>query len=248
MTKAKTGSKHLPAEQRRAATVKAVLDLAARQNPGEITTSAIAREMNLTQGALFRHFPNKEAIRQAVMNWVAEQLLKRVEKAARDAPTPLAALEAMFMAHVSFAVSHPGIPRILFNELQHHRDSPAKIMVRNLVQRYRQRVVELLEVGKNAGQLAPEVEADSAAVLFVGMIQGLVIQSLLAGGPEQMEAAAPGVFALFKRGIAASGPAGDQSGTATGRGQGAPGRSDSGPGVANHRVYPGDQFQTGESP
>ncbi|MDF1613868.1 TetR/AcrR family transcriptional regulator [Desulfurivibrio dismutans] len=203
-------TKHLPAEQRRAATVNAVLELAARHNPGKITTAAIARQMNLTQGALFRHFPNKEAIWQAVMAWVAEQLLKRVDKAARRAPGPLAALEAMFQAHIAFVVAHPGIPRMLFHELQHPHDSPTKTMVRNLVQRYRQRVIELLEAGKNAGQLAPEVEADSAAVLFVGMIQGLVVQSLLAGGPEQMEAAAPGVFALFKRGIAASGPAGNQ--------------------------------------
>lgn len=201
MTKAKTGSKHLPAEQRRAATVKAVLDLAARHNPGEITTSAIAQEMNLTQGALFRHFPNKEAIRQAVMNWVAEQLLKRVEKAARDAPTPLAALEAMFMTHIAFVVAHPGIPRMLFHELQHHRDTPAKNLARTLVQRYRQKLADLIEAGKHSGELAPEVEPDSAAALFVGMIQGLVVQSLLAGNPEQMEAKAPGVFALFKRGI-----------------------------------------------
>jgi AcrR family transcriptional regulator len=46
--------------------------LAGSQNPSEITTAAIAKHMNLTQGALFRHFPNKEAIWQAVMEWVAE--------------------------------------------------------------------------------------------------------------------------------------------------------------------------------
>ncbi|HSH14290.1 MAG TPA: TetR/AcrR family transcriptional regulator, partial [Desulfurivibrionaceae bacterium] len=34
--------KHLPADQRRAVTVEAVLELAAEQNPSEITTAAIA--------------------------------------------------------------------------------------------------------------------------------------------------------------------------------------------------------------
>ncbi|ADH86816.1 TetR/AcrR family transcriptional regulator [Desulfurivibrio alkaliphilus] len=193
--------KHLPAEQRRAATVDAVLALAARLNPGKITTAAIARQMNLTQGALFRHFPNKEAIWQAVMTWVAEQLLKRVEKAARQAPGPLAGLEAMFQAHISFVVSHPGIPRMLFNELQHPGDSAAKNLARKLVERYRQRLAQLIEEGQKAGEIAPEVEAGAAAVLFVGMIQGLVVQSLLAGRPEQMQDSAPAVFALFKRGI-----------------------------------------------
>ncbi|MCO5111884.1 MAG: TetR/AcrR family transcriptional regulator, partial [Burkholderiaceae bacterium] len=93
-----TRAKPLPADERRAATVEAVVQLAATQNPSDITTSAIASHMHLTQGALFRHFPTKDAILQAVMEWVAEQLLARVERAAQDAATPLAALEAMFLA------------------------------------------------------------------------------------------------------------------------------------------------------
>ena len=76
-------SKNLPADARRAVTVEAVVELAGSQNPSEITTAAIAKQMNLTQGALFRHFPNKEAIWRAVMEWVAERLLARVDRAAQ---------------------------------------------------------------------------------------------------------------------------------------------------------------------
>ncbi|MFA7669518.1 MAG: TetR/AcrR family transcriptional regulator, partial [Burkholderiaceae bacterium] len=47
--------KHLPADQRRIVTVEAVLELAGAQNPSDITTAAIAKQMELTQGALFRH-------------------------------------------------------------------------------------------------------------------------------------------------------------------------------------------------
>lgn len=52
-----TISKNLPADERRAVTVEAVIELAAEQNPSEITTAAIAKHMHLTQGALFRPFP-----------------------------------------------------------------------------------------------------------------------------------------------------------------------------------------------
>ncbi|MCB1870209.1 MAG: TetR family transcriptional regulator, partial [Gammaproteobacteria bacterium] len=84
-------SKNLPAEERRAVTVEAVVTLTASKNPSEITTAAIARQMHLTQGALFRHFPNKEAIWQAVMEWVAERLLARIDHAAQGIESPLAA-------------------------------------------------------------------------------------------------------------------------------------------------------------
>ncbi|MFA5627222.1 MAG: TetR/AcrR family transcriptional regulator [Thiohalomonadaceae bacterium] len=70
----------LPADERRAATVIAVVDLAAKQNPNDITTAAIAKRIGLTQGAIFRHFPTKDAIFQAVMTWVSQRLLARVDK------------------------------------------------------------------------------------------------------------------------------------------------------------------------
>ncbi|WP_274378370.1 hypothetical protein [Thiobacillus denitrificans] len=40
-----THVKHLPADERRAVTVEAVVELAAEQNPNDITTSAIAKRM-----------------------------------------------------------------------------------------------------------------------------------------------------------------------------------------------------------
>mgnify|MGYP006144710995 CR=1 FL=1 len=56
--------------------------------PMDGRTAAIARHMNLTQGALFRHFSTKDAIWQAVMEWVATRLLDRLERAAAGIDSP----------------------------------------------------------------------------------------------------------------------------------------------------------------
>jgi hypothetical protein len=50
------------------------------------------------------------------MTWVAERLLSRVDKAAQNITSPLAALEAVFMAHIDFVSEHPGVPRMLFGD------------------------------------------------------------------------------------------------------------------------------------
>lgn len=197
-------SKHLPAEERRAVTVETVIELAAEQNPSVITTAAIAKRMGLTQGALFRHFPNKDAILKAVMEWVAERLLSRVDKAVEGVSSPLAALEAMFMAHVTFVSEHPGIPRLLFGELQREEVSPAKRMAQTLIQRYGERLHRLIEEGKAQGELDATLNVEAAAGLFIGTIQGLVMQSLLVGDMERMRKDAPGIFAIYCRGIRSS--------------------------------------------
>lgn len=192
---------YLSAEERRAATVQAVVELAAEQNPAEITTTAIADRMGLTQGALFRHFPTKDAILEATMTWVGERLLVRVDKAAEGAASPATALEAMFMAHIDFVAKHPGVPRMLFGELQRADETLAKRMVQTLIRQYEQRLRRLMEAGKAQGELDAELDVDAAAVLFIGTIQGLVMQSLLAGKVNRIWRAAPGVFAIYRRGI-----------------------------------------------
>jgi len=191
-------SNHLPADELRAATVEAVVALAAQTNPSDISTTAIAKHMGVTQGALFKHFPTKESIIEAVMGWVADRLLARIDAATRKAATPLAALEAVFMTHVEFVTIHPGVPRMLFGELQRAEMNGPKRLVQALIARYSERVRALLAQGKAAGEIRANMDEGSAALLFVGMVQGLVMQSLLAGDVRQMSDQAAGVFALFR--------------------------------------------------
>ena len=193
--------KHLPADERRAATVEAVINLAAEQNPSDITTTAIAQRMGLTQGALFRHFPTKDAILEAVMTWVAERLLSRVDRAAQNVTSPLAALEAVFMAHIDFVYEHQGVPRMLFGELQRPGETLPKRMVQTLIQRYGERLRHLLERGKAIGELDANLDIEAASVSFIGSIQGLVMQSLIAGDAARIRRDASGVFAIYRRGI-----------------------------------------------
>ncbi|MGB4811872.1 MAG: TetR/AcrR family transcriptional regulator [Methylophilaceae bacterium] len=194
-------SKQLSASERRAVTIKSVVELASLQNPSEITTAAIAKHMYVTQGALFRHFVNKEAIWQAVMEWVADCLLARIDQSTQGIKSPLAAMEAMYMSHIEFVAEHPGVPRMMFGELQRAESTPAKIMVQTLIQRYRERLYRMIEKGKASGELFSSLDNEAAITLFIGTIQGLVMQSLLAGDVERIRRDAPRVFAIYRRGI-----------------------------------------------
>lgn len=199
MTRARP--KKIPAEERRNITVEAVIDLAGSSNPDSITTAAIARRMKLTQGAIFRHFPNKDAIWKAVMNWVARNLMARIDRAAENVTSPTGQMEAMFLAHIAFVADHPGAPRMLFGELQGARQTPAKRLAQSLMKQYAARLRNTLADGKACGELRDDLDVEAAATLFIGTIQGLVMQSLIAGDMGKMRADAPHVFAIYLHGI-----------------------------------------------
>lgn len=189
------------AEQRRDRAVAAVVELSATENPAGLTTARIARRMRLSEGALFRHFPNKDALWEAVAGWVAGQLTQRVAAVADDAPDPLAGLEAMFLAHIDFIARHPGVPRLMLGELQKPAGSRARKLIERAMGEYRERVQRLLRAGMEQGRVRADLDPAAAAVLYLGAVQGLVVQSLVGGGMQAAVRAAPGVFRVFHNGI-----------------------------------------------
>ena len=188
-------------EIRRAEIVAAVLRLAATRSPAAITTGDMAAELGFSQGAVFRHFPAKDAIWMAVLDWVDAELITALDAAAREGATPLEGLERVFMAHIRFVVASPGVPRIIFHELQHPDDTPLKQRVRALLGRYRQILARLLDAAADRGLLLAGLDRQAAATLFIGTIQGLVMQSMLAADASAIEDDARRVVALYLRAI-----------------------------------------------
>ncbi len=191
----------LPTEERQAVIVSAALALARDLSPAAITTTDIAAVVGVSQGALFKHFPTKEAIWLGVMDWVQQQLMARLAQAAQAAPTPLAALEAVFHAHVDFVAAHPGVPRLVFHELQQPAESKAKQAVRAMLAAYRKLLLGLLGQAVRTGELPAGLDREAAATLFVGVVQGLVMQSMMSGKPAAMRGQAAPLFSLLLRGL-----------------------------------------------
>lgn len=196
---------YLKSEERQAATIDSVVELAGDNNPSEITTSQIAEKMGVTQGAIFRHFPTKSAIWTAVMDSVSRRLLGRVEDAAAEHADPIEALRAMFTAHVEFVSAHPGVPRIVFGELQRREDTVAKTAVRSLLSRYAVVIEMQVKRGQAMGLIRPEVEPPALANLYIGTIQGLVIGAMLDREKIDLATLAPGAFDLIEHAIRRNG-------------------------------------------
>ena len=194
---AATVSLRQPAEARQAEMVQAVLCLAAQQEPASITTTDIAKAVGLSQGAVFRHFPNKQAIWLNVAQWLEATLLPLVQTAAQSSPDPLTSLGNIFRTHLQFVQENPGVPRFIFNELQRPADSPVKQQVAAMLQTYSGILIRVLQQAKTAGQVSPSLDERSAATLFIGSIQGLVMQAMLLGSSTSIQPMMAGVWALY---------------------------------------------------
>jgi len=198
-TRAAPRQRHMT-DARQREIVAAVLALARERGPDAITTQAIAERIGVTQGAIFRHFADKEAIWLAVFAWVRAALGAVFAAAVAKADTPLARIEQAFLAHVAFIAANPGVPRVMFHELQYPGDTPARMEVRAMMGEYRKQLALLFKQAVAAGELPADLDTALAPVLFIGAVQSLVIQAALGGDEAGMTKRARRMLPLLLHG------------------------------------------------
>lgn len=190
----------LMTDERQREIVAAVLALARERGPDTITTQAIADRIGVTQGAIFRHFADKEAIWLAVFSWVRTAMGAAFAASVAKVDSPLAKIEQAFLGQVAFIAANPGVPRVVFHELQYPGDSPVRSEVRAMITEYRKRLALLFRQARAAGEVSTDLDTTLAPVLLIGAVQGLVIQAALAGNEAGMMKRARQLFPLLLHG------------------------------------------------
>lgn len=171
MTEHAATTERKDADSRRREIADAALKVIAEQGLGRFTALAIAREVGLSDAALFRHFPTKEAIVLAAIARVEEQLLAHLPA---DVGDPIERLGSFFEARIASIHENPGIARLVASD-QLAQAAPPEGVAR--VNALRRRSVDFvgrcLQQASAAGLLADGLEPDVARTLVLGAIQAM---------------------------------------------------------------------------
>jgi AcrR family transcriptional regulator len=159
------------ADSRRREIADAALRVIAEQGLGRFTALAIAREVGVSDAALFRHFQTKEEIVLAAIDRVEEILFAAFPPTGRDA---LDRLGNFFRQRVAVIGENPGVARLVASDAL-SQAAPAAGVAR--VAEFRRRSVRFVRAcladAAREGLLAEGVEPAEAEVLVVGAILAL---------------------------------------------------------------------------
>lgn len=160
-----------PAESRKREIADAALQVIADQGLARFTSLAIARAVGVSDAALFRHFPSKEAIVLAVIDRVEEILFAGFPPEGAD---PIERLGAFFRRRIEVIRAHPGAARLIGSE-QLAQAAPPEGVAR--VAGFRRRsqgfVRGCLAEAHRQGLLAEGIGPDEATVLVLGGLLAL---------------------------------------------------------------------------
>lgn len=164
------------AQLRKAEIVAAVLDLADRIGPDRVTTSAAASAVGVSQAALFRHFPTKDAMWLAVTDHVAGELTTAWERALAGTDEPIDRLKTLMAAQLGQIAATPALPMLLFSRELNVGNDALRAAFRDLLMRFQALITAELTRGQDMDCLRRDLAPTDAAVLLISLVQGMAIR------------------------------------------------------------------------
>ncbi len=177
-----------PAETRKAEIVDTALRLADELGPDRLTTEAVARRVGITQAGIFRHFPKKQALWEAIAGHIAGLMEKRWAGALAARQPADARIRSLIAAQLRLIRATPAIPAILFSRELHSENDALRRAFLALLGRFHRRIATLVRQGIEEGVFRRNLDPDDAAMLIVGLVQGLAVRwSLTRRGFDLLE-------------------------------------------------------------
>lgn len=164
------------AQLRKAEIVAAVLDLADRIGPDRVTTGAAASAVGVSQAALFRHFPTKDAMWLAVTDHVAGELTTAWERALAGTDEPIDRLKTLMAAQLGQIAATPALPMLLFSRELNVGNDALRAAFRDLLMRFQALITAELTRGQDMDCLRRDLAPTDAAVLLISLVQGMAIR------------------------------------------------------------------------
>lgn len=164
------------AQERKAEILATALRLADELGPDRLTTAAIAEAVGLTQPGIFRHFPTKQALWQAVAADISGRLKVAWDEALASCATPEGRIATLVQAQLNLIEANPAIPAILFSrELRVENDALRQVFV-GLMTAFHGILAGELARAREAGTIRPDLDPADGAVLLISLIQGLAMR------------------------------------------------------------------------
>jgi AcrR family transcriptional regulator len=154
--------------------VSAARKLIVKYGSEHVTVRRVAREIGVSEGAIYKHFKSKREILSFLIDDIETTLFGDIKNNVIDGINTLEILEKIVIDHVSAIEQRRGVTFQVIAEIISLGDKRLNKKISEVINKYLDSIKELLADGMKTGVIRPDIELDAAANLFFSMTQGLV--------------------------------------------------------------------------
>jgi len=151
-------------------------------NPGErITTAALARQVGVSEAALYRHFPSKAKMFEALIEFAENTLFSRISRILQEQSSAQMRCEQILTLTIAFADRNPGLCRILTGDALLGENERLRKRAAQIFDRMETQLKQTLRQAEIEEGLVTRQPTAAVANLMLACIEGRINQYIRSG-------------------------------------------------------------------
>lgn len=153
-----------------------------QESGGErITTASLAARVGVSEAALYRHFPSKAKMFDALLDFIEESLFSRINTILEREPSVLEQLPRIANLYLAFAESNAGISRVLTGHALTGEDNRLMQRAAQIQARLETTIKQMLRKAELEEGLRMPYGLSASANLLTSWLEGRLAQFVRSG-------------------------------------------------------------------
>jgi TetR/AcrR family transcriptional regulator len=146
-------------------------------SPGaRITTAALAKEVGVSEAALYRHFPSKSKMFEGLIEFIEETIFTRITVILAEEPRAVARCENILLLVLTFTERNPGITRLMTGDALIGETERLRNRIAQLFERLETQIKQILREAELREGTRPTISVTAAANLLLALMDGRITQ------------------------------------------------------------------------
>jgi TetR/AcrR family transcriptional regulator len=187
--------------QRRQQILEALAQMLEASPGNRITTAGLARQVGVSEAALYRHFPSKSKMFEGLIEFIEDTLFSRINIILGEEQTAEQRCEKMLMLLLVFSERNPGLTRILTGDALAGESERLHLRVAQLFDRFETQLKQVIREAEIREGLRPSIPLSAAANLLMAVAEGRISQYVRSGFSRSPTAEWTGQWAFLMGGF-----------------------------------------------
>ena len=153
--------------------IDAAQKLILKNGSEHVTIRRIAKEVGISEGAIYRHVKSKSDIFSLLLDNVGENLLEDIESSIIPEGSVTESLDNIISTQLATISKRHGMSFQIIAEVISLGDRKLNRQLADIMNKYLVRIKNLLTQGIEAGVIKEDIDPDAAALLFFGMVESI---------------------------------------------------------------------------
>lgn len=170
--------------------------------PGaRITTANLAKEVGVSEAALYRHFPSKAKMFEGLLEFIEDTLFSRISAIIAETLDATAQIEKILVLVLGFAEKNPGISRVLNGDALTGETERLRARSSQIFDRLETQLKQIIREAEMREGLRPAITSTALANLITAYIEGRVSQFVRSGFKQRPTADWQQQWQLLEQGL-----------------------------------------------